>query len=72
MCDCKECDKAKLNPEPTDVQRATYRRHQRKGTSPGNPKWYKKFTVQPFVFVAGKPPVFPRIESGAEWRAKNP
>ena len=55
----------KLNPEPTPVQFAQFRRHRAAGTSPGNPKWYKPPTIKPFKFVGGVR--LPRIESGAEY-----
>ena len=58
-----------INPEPTDVQRATWRRHKAAGTSPGNPKWYKPQTVKPFEFKAGLPAKFPRLPTGAAFNA---
>ena len=61
--------KVKLNPAPTDVQFATYRRHKKAGTTPGNPKWYKPLVVKPFIFREGKPPVYPHVETGAQWNA---
>ena len=60
-----------LNPEPTDVQLATFRRHKAAGTTPGNPKWYKPDVVKPFEFKAGLPPKFPHLPTGAQWLAKN-
>ena len=64
---------SKLNPAPTDVQFATFRRHQERGTTPGNPKWYQReaLTVKPFEFKAGCPPVYPRLPTGAAWNAKH-
>ena len=56
-----------LNPEPTDLQRAQWRKHKLAGTSPGNPKWYKPVAIAPFVFKAGLAPIYPKIESGATW-----
>lgn len=61
----------KLNPEPTDIQWAQFKRHKAAGTSPGNPKWYKPQIVKPFEFKAGLPARLPRIETGAEWLAKH-
>lgn len=66
-------DKCPLNPEPSDVQRAQWRRHHKAGTSPGMPKWYKAsnppakapFTIRP-------DPVYPKLPTGAEYRASNP
>ena len=59
-----------LNPEPTDVQRATLRRHQKAGTSPGNPKWYRSPAVKPFTFTPGLPPKYPRLPTGAQSHAR--
>ena len=56
----------RLNPEPTDVQLALFRRHKAAGTTPGNPKWYKPQVVKPFEFKAGLPPKYPRYPTGAE------
>lgn len=62
-------DKCPLNPEPTDVQRAIWRRHHKKGTSPGNPKWYRAASMpKPRKFKPGQPPVYPKIESGQAYR----
>ena len=61
----------RLNPEPTDVQLATFRRHKAAGTTPGNPKWYKPDVVKPFEFKAGLPPKYPHLPTGAQWLAKN-
>ena len=61
----------KLNPEPTDVQLATFRRHKAAGTTPGNPKWYKLQVVRPFVFKAGAAPILPRLPTGAAFNAAN-
>jgi hypothetical protein len=62
-----------LNPEPTDVQLAMFRRHKLKGTSPGNPKWYRPQVVKPFEFKAGRPPQYPRWtttgQDGVVWRS---
>ena len=60
-----------INPEPTDVQRAIWRRHKAAGTSPGNPKWYKPFVVKPFEFKAELPAKLPHIESGADYNRKH-
>jgi hypothetical protein len=60
-----------LNPEPTELQWALYRRHKRAGTSPGNPKWYRPQVVKPFVFKSGQPAKLPRYPTGAEWHAKH-
>jgi len=60
-----------LNPEPTDLQRAQWRKHKRAGTSPGNPKWYKSRVIRPFVFKAGQAPVYPRVESGMAFSYKD-
>jgi len=66
-------DKCPLNPEPTDVQRATWRRHHKKGTSPGNPKWYRAATMpKPREFKPGRAPVYPKLPTGAEYRASDP
>jgi hypothetical protein len=63
-----ELGKCWLNPEPTDVQLATYARHKRAGTTPGNPKWYKPTKAPtPFRFVPGMAPVYLRLPSGADW-----
>ena len=59
-----------INPEPTDVQRALWRRHKAAGTSPGNPKWYKPQKVTPFEFKAGLPARFPRLPTGTAWNAR--
>lgn len=59
-----------INPEPTDVQRATWRRHKVAGTSPGNPKWYKPLVIRAFEFTAGRPARLPHIETGAAWNDK--
>ena len=64
----------RLNPAPTDVQRALYRRHRAAGTSPGNPKWYNRIAAKlpaPFTFVPGRKPVYPRLPTGADWNAKH-
>lgn len=65
-------DKCPLNPEPTDGQRAIWRHHKAKGTSPGNPKWYKvpKLPAR-LEFKYGQKPKYPAIESGAEYMAKH-
>lgn len=60
-----------LNPAPSATQLALFARHKRNGTSPGNPKWYRPQTIKPFVFVANKKPVYPRIESGAACTARH-
>jgi len=66
-------DKCPLNPEPTDVQRAQWRRHHKKGTSPGNPKWYRTAALPaPRQFKPGQPPKYPALPTGAEYRASDP
>jgi hypothetical protein len=60
--------KDNLNPEPTDVQLACFRRHKVAGTSPGNPKWYRPLVVKPFVFKAELPPNYPRLPTGQQFR----
>lgn len=70
MTDIRETNR--LNPEPTDAQWAAYHKHKSRGTTPGNPKWYKPRTIGKRVeFVPGRPPVYPRIESGADWNLNN-
>lgn len=59
----------KVNPAPTDVQLATFRRHKAARTTPGNPKWYKPQVVRPFTFKVEAPPVLPRLPTGAAWNA---
>lgn len=59
-----DSDKCRLNPEPTDVQRAQWRRHHKKGTSPGNPKWYRApnpTPKAPFTWRPGMAPVYPKL-----------
>jgi hypothetical protein len=65
-------DKCRLNPEPTDVQRAIWRRHKAKGTTPGNPKWYKvpKLPAR-LEFKYGQKPKYPALPTGAEYRIKH-
>ena len=60
----------KLNPEPTDVQLALFKRHKQAGTSPGNPKWYKSLVVKPFEFKGG-PAKYPPIPTGLQWNIKH-
>ena len=68
-CKLKPCP---LNPSPTDVQLATFARHKRAGTSPGNPKWYKPVKApSPFRFVSGMSPVYLRLPSGANWNVEH-
>lgn len=72
MCKCENCKTCSLNPEPTDLQRATWRRHHKAGTSPGNPKWYAVPRLPAYrEFKPGQKPVYPRIETGQQWRAKH-
>lgn len=53
-------DLSRLNPEPTDVQRAIWRKHHKAGTTPGNPKWYRASTLpKTRVFKPGAAPVYP-------------
>ena len=66
----KAPDGMQLNPEPTDVQLALFRRHKAARTTPGNPKWYKPLVAKLFVFKAGQPPVYPRLPTGTAWRMK--
>lgn len=62
-------DKCPLNPEPTDVQRAIWRRHHKAGTSPGNPKWYRAPALpKPPKPWAGQKPVYPKLETGQAYR----
>lgn len=63
-----------INPEPTDIQRATWRKHKAAGTSPGNPKWYRpRVFPKPFTFTPNRAPVFPRLGTGAAFNtAHNP
>jgi len=69
-CNCKACKAAKLNPAPEASQYALYAKHKARGTSPGNPKWYKPQTLlAPFRFKPGMPPVYPRLPTGAQWNA---
>ena len=57
-----------LNPEPTEAQRAQFIKHKARGTTPGNPKWYRSAAIVPYkAFVPGRPPVYPHIESGQQW-----
>ena len=72
MANCiYDSDTCPLNPEPTDVQRAQWRRHHKKGTSPGNPKWYRTAALPaPRQFKPGQPPKYPTLESGAEYKLK--
>ena len=58
---------AALNPEPTDVQLALFRRHKAARTTPGNPKWYKPQCTVPFKFKGGLKPVYPSLPTGAAW-----
>lgn len=59
-CYCKACALTRLNPEPTDWQVASFKRHHEHGTSPGNPKWYHVPTGKaPFVFEPGRKPMYP-------------
>ena len=58
----KKSRNAGINPEPTDVQRAIWRKHKKAGTSPGNPKWYhapQTAAKAPFAWKAGAAPVYP-------------
>lgn len=65
-------NKCPLNPEPTDLQRAIWRRHHKAGTSPGNPKWYRTAALPaPRQFKPGQPPKYPALESGAEYMIKH-
>lgn len=60
-----------LNPEPTDQQRAIWRRHHKAGTSPGNPKWYRAAALpKPAKPWVGQKPVYPAIETGQEYRTR--
>ena len=59
-----------LNPEPTDVQLALFRRHKQAGTSPGNPKWYKPLIVKRFEFKGG-PAKYPSLPTGLQWSMKH-
>ena len=57
----------KLNPEPTDVQWASYRRHCAAGTTPGNPRWYQVPTLPATrVFKANAAPVYPELSKGTK------
>ena len=61
-----------LNPEPTEAQRALFIRHKARGTTPGNPKWYRPMVVgKRAVFVPGPPPKYPHIETGGQWKFEN-
>lgn len=42
---------AQLTPheEVSDIQLASFKRHKRNGTSPGNPKWYRPSVIRAFV-----------------------
>lgn len=64
-------DEPLFNHEPTAAQWILYRRHRAKGTTPGNPKWYKSTVIasRP-AFVPHLPPKYPHIETGAQWRVK--
>lgn len=62
---------ARLNPEPTDAQRAAWRKHHARGTSPGNPKYYRSAELpKPRTFKAGRKPVYPWLPSGAEYHSR--
>lgn len=61
----------RLNPEPTDLQLALFRRHKAAGTTPGNPKWYKSQVIKPFEFKKGLPAKLPQYATGAQWNAKH-
>ena len=64
-----DSDICPLNPDPTDVQRAVWRRHHKAGTSPGNPKWYKAPVLpKPPKPWAGQAPVYPALPSGQAYR----
>ena len=61
----------RLNPEPTDSQLSLFQYHKQRGTSPGNPKWYKPLVVKPFNFVPNLPPKYPHLPTGAQWFTKH-
>lgn len=58
-----------LNPEPTVEQLALFKKHQRNGTSPGNPKWYRNPNAprKPPPDKFG-PPRYPRYKTGSQTR----
>jgi hypothetical protein len=59
-CTCKDCERTRLNPEPSETQMNAFRRHLEEGTSPGNPKWYHvPKVVKRAEFVPGQPAKFP-------------
>ena len=58
-CECKACQRAKLNPDPADYLIAKMVRLRATGKSPGNPKWYRVPTLPRFEFKPNQPPVFP-------------
>ena len=60
-----------VNPEPAEHQLSLFRYHKRRGTSPGNPKWYRPLKVTPFKFTPNLPPKYPHLPTGTEWFAKN-
>ena len=59
-----------LNPEPTVSQWALFKKHQREGTTPGNPKWYKnpRRLTKPPPPVGG-PARYPRLPTGTQFNA---
>jgi len=63
---------AMLNPAPEQWQYALYAKHKARGTSPGNPTWYKRVVAPaPFRFKPGMPPAYPKLPSGADWNTKH-
>jgi len=59
------------NPEPTDVQRAQWRKHHKAGTTPGNPKWYRASNPTPKApFTIRPAPVYPALKPATYF--KNP
>jgi len=63
----KQLFQASLNPDVDPAALRLFKKHVKAGTTPGNPKWYRAAIVRARKFIAGAKPVYPRLETGAQW-----
>jgi hypothetical protein len=55
----KELFQATIAPTCDDAQLARFAGHKARGTTPGNPTWYRPSIIKPFHFIADRAPIYP-------------